>query len=81
MTRTYPTTLLDVPSAVTLKTASAALRRWLADESGQDMIEYALVAAAIGFGTVAGVHGLAHNIASYLNIVLNAFESATSAHL
>jgi pilus assembly protein Flp/PilA len=71
----------DIPRAASFEAMRASLRRWLADESGQDVIEYALVAAAVGFGTVAGVHGLAHNISSYLNIVLNAFESATSAQL
>lgn len=48
----------------------------LCDDSGQDMIEYALVAATIGLGTVAGVNGLAAHISNYLNIVDNGFASA-----
>lgn len=47
------------------------------DESGQDVIEYALVAVAMGLFTVAGIHGLATSISNDLNIVINAFNSAT----
>ena len=32
-----------------------ALARWFADDSGQDIIEYALLASFIGFAAVAGV--------------------------
>jgi Flp pilus assembly pilin Flp len=49
---------------------------WL-EESGQDMVEYALVAVAMGLGTVAGVHGLASSIGNDLNIVLHGFNDAT----
>ena len=31
------------------------LVRWLADEDGQDLIEYALLAGFLGFAAVAGV--------------------------
>jgi pilus assembly protein Flp/PilA len=48
----------------------------LQDESGQDMIEYALVASFIGLGTVTGLHGLAADMSDYLNVVLNSFNSA-----
>jgi pilus assembly protein Flp/PilA len=48
----------------------------LHDESGQDLIEYALVAATIGLGTVAGVNGLASHIANYLTIVDNRFNNS-----
>ena len=48
------------------------------DESGQDMVEYALVAVAMGLFTVLGVHGLASSISNDMNIVINAFASATA---
>ena len=53
----------------------------LADESGQDLIEYALVAATIGLGTVAGVNGLAASIAKDMNLLLSGFDSALAGHL
>ena len=50
--------------------------RLITDESGQDMIEYALIAATVGLGTVAGVNGLAASISNYMNIVATAYENA-----
>jgi Flp pilus assembly pilin Flp len=58
--------------------AYTELSRLAADESGQDLIEYALVAAAMGLGTVTGVHGLAAQIANYLNIIVNGFNRSVS---
>jgi pilus assembly protein Flp/PilA len=54
------------------------LTRLAVDESGQDMIEYALIAASIGLSTVAGVNGLAASISRYMNIVGAGFENAVS---
>jgi pilus assembly protein Flp/PilA len=51
------------------------------DESGQDMIEYALVASFIGLGTVTGLHGLAADMTDYLNVVLNSFNNAIAGAL
>ena len=34
----------------------------ISDESGQDLIEYALVAALVGLGSVAAMSGLANSI-------------------
>ena len=52
----------------------------LHDDSGQDMIEYALIATFIGLGTVTGIHGLAASIANYLNIVDGGFNNSLSGH-
>lgn len=52
------------------------LARLLSDESGQDMIEYALIAATIGLGTVAGINGIANSIASYVGLVGAGFDNA-----
>jgi pilus assembly protein Flp/PilA len=52
------------------------LARLLADESGQDMIEYALIAATIGLGTVAGINGIATSISGYLSLVGAGFDNA-----
>ena len=50
--------------------------RLITEESGQDMIEYALIAASIGLGTVAGVNGLAASISKYMSIVGAAYDNA-----
>ena len=47
------------------------------DEAGQDMIEYALIALAMGLSTIAGVHGLANSIISDINFIVNGFNNAT----
>jgi pilus assembly protein Flp/PilA len=48
---------------------SLILRTLRSDESGQDLIEYALIAALIGLGTVAAMSTLASNIAtSFSNV-------------
>ena len=50
--------------------------RLIEDESGQDTIEYALIVATIGLGTVAGVNGLASSVTNYMSIVGTAFDAA-----
>ena len=45
------------------------------DESGQDLIEYALVAAIIALGAVASMGSLAGAIGNGLNTVGNNFNS------
>lgn len=56
--------------------ARTAMRRLLDDESGQDMIEYCLVATLIGLGTLLTVHGAANTI---VNIVLQVGTGFTNA--
>jgi pilus assembly protein Flp/PilA len=48
----------------------------LSDESGQDLIEYALVAALIGLAAIAGMQHLATSISSAFNSVGNSLTSA-----
>jgi pilus assembly protein Flp/PilA len=43
--------------------------RLLADETGQDMIEYALLGALISLGAVASIKGLAPVISNAFNSV------------
>ena len=43
--------------------------RLLLEEDGQDLIEYALVAALVGLGAVASMRGLATKISSAFNTV------------
>jgi pilus assembly protein Flp/PilA len=48
------------------------------DESGQDVIEYALVAAMVALGSVSGTANLAGTIADSLTGVSNTLSNATS---
>jgi len=48
-----------------------ALREFIRDERGQDLIEYALVAGLIGLGTMVAMSGLATKIKSSFNTVGN----------
>lgn len=47
------------------------------DESGQDLIEYALVAGLIGLGAVAAMSSLSSTIANAFGSVGSTLESAT----
>ncbi len=47
------------------------------DESGQDLIEYALIAALIAFGAIAGMNTLAQQ----LNIAFSKIGSKVSANI
>lgn len=53
------------------------LRALKEDESGQDLIEYALVAGLIGLGAVAAMSTLATTIATAFGSVGSTLESAT----
>ena len=48
---------------------------FLVDESGQDLIEYALIAAVVGLGSVASLNSLASSIGSSFNTVSNNLSS------
>ena len=55
-------------------------RRFVDDERGQDMIEYALIAATIGLGSIAGIHGVAASVCGYVQTVGQGFDAALAAH-
>jgi pilus assembly protein Flp/PilA len=46
------------------------------DESGQDLIEYALVAALLALGSVTALNSLATNVGSAINNVGSTLTSA-----
>jgi pilus assembly protein Flp/PilA len=54
------------------------MKKFVADESGQDLIEYALVAALVGLGSVASMNSLAGSIANTFNGVGNALTNAVA---
>ncbi|PSH05244.1 MAG: Flp family type IVb pilin [Acidobacteria bacterium] len=54
------------------------LRKLHADESGQDLIEYALVAALIAFGGVTAMGNLANSINSAFSKIGSKLTSSVS---
>jgi|HubBroStandDraft_2_1064218.scaffolds.fasta_scaffold741910_2 pilus assembly protein Flp/PilA len=54
------------------------LKNLLAEESGQDLIEYALVAALVGLGSVTAMGSLASSIANTFNTIGNELTTAVA---
>lgn len=50
----------------------------LRDDSGQDLIEYALVAAIIGLAAVAAMSSLANNMSNAFSVVSSKLSSAVA---
>jgi pilus assembly protein Flp/PilA len=50
----------------------------ISEESGQDLIEYALVAALVGLGAVAAMKGLSNSIGNTFNGVGNSLTNAVA---
>jgi pilus assembly protein Flp/PilA len=60
----------------TMKSMTQLLKNLINEESGQDLIEYALVAALVGLGSVASMQGLANAIATAFTGVGTALSNA-----
>ena len=56
----------------------ATLKNLLRDESGQDLIEYALVAALIALGSIAAMKGIATGISTAFSTISSDLSSAVS---
>ena len=54
------------------------LKKFMQDESGQDLIEYALVAALIGLGIIASMNALSTSIANTFNGVGTSLTNAVA---
>jgi len=54
------------------------LKNLMVDDSGQDLIEYALVAALVGLGAVASISGLSNTIGNTFNGVGSTLTNATA---
>jgi pilus assembly protein Flp/PilA len=52
------------------------LKNLIAEESGQDLIEYALVAALVGLGSVASMSSLASSISNTFSGIGTALSTA-----
>ena len=55
-----------------------SVRHLMHDESGQDMIEYALVAALVGLGALAAMKGLKNSVGNTFNGVGNSLTNAVA---
>ena len=53
------------------------LKTFLNDESGQNLIEYALVAGLIGLGAIACLRGLSNSTSNGLNTIGNRLTNST----
>ena len=62
-----------------MKTAMNLFTNLLKDESGQDLIEYALVAGLIGLGAIATMTGLGTGIATAFTNVTTRLAAAAPA--
>jgi pilus assembly protein Flp/PilA len=52
------------------------LKALATDESGQDLIEYALVAALVGLGAITAMKGLSNGISNSFSSVSSSLSSA-----
>ena len=53
-------------------------KQLVTEDSGQDLIEYALVAALVGLGAVAAMKGLSNSLGSTFNGVGNSLTNAVA---
>jgi len=61
-----------------LKHIKQLLKNLMQEDSGQDLIEYALVAALVGLGSVAAISGLANSLENTFNGVGSALTNFTA---
>jgi len=61
-----------------MKNMKQILSNLISEESGQDLIEYALVAALVGLGSVAAMGSLANSISTAFNGVGTQLDSAVA---
>jgi len=59
-----------------MKNYRAVLNGLMQDESGQDLIEYALVAALIGLAAITGMKNVATGVSSAFNSISSSLTSA-----
>jgi pilus assembly protein Flp/PilA len=61
-----------------MKQAEQLLKHFMEDDSAQDLIEYALIAALIGLGSVASIGSLANTVMNTFNSVGSSLTNATA---
>jgi len=61
-----------------MKNMKQLMTNLINEDSGQDLIEYALVAALVGLGAVAAMKGLSNSIGNTFNGVGNSLTNAVA---
>ncbi len=61
-----------------MKNMKQILTNLMNEDSGQDLIEYALVAALVGLGAVAAMGGLKNAVANTFNTIGTSLTNATT---
>jgi pilus assembly protein Flp/PilA len=59
-----------------MKHMKQLLRELAAEDSGQDLIEYALVAALVGLGAVVAMRGLKNSVGNTFNTIGTSLTNA-----
>ncbi len=59
-----------------MKNMKQLLNNLINEDSGQDLIEYALVAALVGLGAVAAMRGLSNSIGTTFNGIGNSLTTS-----
>jgi pilus assembly protein Flp/PilA len=59
-----------------MKSMTQLLKNLVAEESGQDLIEYALVAALVGLGSIVSMQGLATQISNTFTAITTSLQTA-----
>ncbi len=54
------------------------LKKLAKEDSGQDLIEYALVAALVGLGSVAAISGLTNSLKNSFNAIGSGLDAAVA---
>ena len=65
-------------AALAITRAKYRIQMFLLDEAGQDLVEYAIVAALISLGAIAGMRGVATAIGNAFTHVATRFSTYTS---
>jgi pilus assembly protein Flp/PilA len=66
------------PVACHKQADAPSLRRLWRDDAGQDLIEYALVAALVGLSALAAMRGLKNSVGNTFNGVGNSLTNAVA---
>jgi len=59
-----------------MTTMLGRLKHFGADESGQDLVEYALIVAVVGLGAIATLQSVANNVATVFGAVATTLTTA-----
>jgi pilus assembly protein Flp/PilA len=59
-----------------MKSVKQLLKKLAKEDSGQDLIEYALVAALVGLGSVAAISGLDNSLKNTFNGIASGLTSS-----